>query len=164
MIIREAVDADLPALTALHRWSVEETVATFTSRADSEEQRGAWVRARQAKGFPVLVALSDHGDLLGFASYDQFLPSDGYAHTMDHSVYIVPTAHGRGVGSALMRALIDAARADPEVWTLMGKIEGSNTVSIGLHAKLGFAEHGRLPGVGYKFGRRLDLVYMGLEV
>lgn len=164
MIIREAVDTDVPALTELNRWYVENTVATFSTHVDSADERRAWMRSRQAKGRPLLIAETDDGDFLGFATYDQYRPSDGYSHTMEHSVYVRPDARRGGIGSGLMAALIDAAKADPEVWTLVAAIEGENIPSIKLHEKLGFTHGGMLPGVGFKFGRRLDVVYLLLEV
>lgn len=78
---------------------------------------------------------------------------------MDRPAYIAPAAHGRGIGSTLVIAPIAAAHTFPEARSFMGKIEGSGTASISLHA-----EHGCLPGVGYKPGRHQGLAYLGLEL
>ena len=164
MRIREATQSDAPALTEIHRWAVEETVATFSEHVSSEEERWVWAQDRQEKGYPVLVAEDDDGAFLGFASYDQFRPASGYRHAVEHSVYVSPDAHGGGIGSALLIELINRARADDEVWTMIATVEGDNVASLKLHEKYGFVEHGRLPQVGYKFDRRLDLVYLVLEV
>lgn len=164
MRIREATQSDAPALTEIHRWAVEETVATFSDHVSSEEERWEWAIARQEKGYPVLVAEQEDGTFLGFASYDQFRPSSGYRHSVEHSVYVSPDAHGGGIGSGLLTELIDHARADERVWTMIATIEGDNVASLKLHEKYGFVERGRLPQVGFKFDRRLDLVYLVLDV
>ncbi|GAB3939182.1 GNAT family N-acetyltransferase [Corynebacterium tapiri] len=162
MQIREATEADVPNLTDINTWAVEETVATFVEVAPTEAERAEWMRERQSRGWPVLVAYEGE-EFLGYASYGEFRPASGYRHTLEHSIYVSPSTHGKGVGTALMRALIDAAQADPEVWDLIATVEGSNEASLRMHEKLGFVERGRLPGVGFKFGRRLDLVYLQLS-
>lgn len=164
MRIREATEADVPVLTEIYRWAVEETVATFSEDVHTQEQRREWMLARQQKGYPVLVAEGEDGTFLGFASYDQFRPASGYRFTVEHSVYVSPDSHGGGVGSSLLTELLSRARAAENVWAIVATIEGDNVASLKLHEKFGFTEQGRLPGVGYKFGRRLDLVYLQLDV
>ncbi|MEO6340051.1 MAG: N-acetyltransferase family protein, partial [Caulobacteraceae bacterium] len=109
-------------------------------------------------GYPLLVAEWE-GRVVGYASFGDFRPFQGYRHTVENSVYVAPDAHRRGVGRVLMEALIHRARAMGKHVMVAG-IEAENLASIRLHAAAGFVEVGRLPQVGRKFGRWLDLVFM----
>lgn len=164
MLIRDAVESDVPQLTAINRWAVENTLASFARDADDEEQRRAWMLNRQRKGLPVLVAESESGEFLGYASYAQFREASGYRHTMEHSIYVNPQIHAKGVGSALLSALVERGRRAKNVKVLIGFIEATNVASLTLHEKIGFEEAGRLNKVGYKFGKPLDVVLMQLDL
>lgn len=78
---------------------------------------------------------------------------------MENSVYVDARHHRLGIGRSLLAALIERATALNKHAMIAG-IEAANAGSIGLHASLGFAEVGRMPEVGCKFGRWLDLVFM----
>lgn len=82
---------------------------------------------------------------------------------MEHSVYVRADQRGRGVGIALMTALIGRARAIGKHVMVAG-VEADNAASIRLHEKLGFERVGRLPQVGAKFGRWLDLAFLQLTL
>jgi len=97
----------------------------------------------------------------GYAYYGPYRPSDGYLYTVENSVYVRADLHGQGIGSLLMIELIDRARAKG-LHVIVAGIGAENTGSIALHAKLGFVEYGRMPQVGAKFGRWMDLVLMQL--
>jgi phosphinothricin acetyltransferase len=98
-------------------------------------------------------------DAVGFASFGDFRPFPGYRHTVENSVYVDERHHRLGVGRSLLAALIERATAlDKHV--MIAGIEAANAASINLHASLGFVEVGRMPEVGCKFGRWLDLVFM----
>ena len=98
--------------------------------------------------------------VLGYASFGPFRGSwPGYRHTVEHSVHVRADQRGRGVGTALIHALLAEAQAR-DVHVMVGAIDAENTGSLRLHARLGFVETGRMPQVGRKFGRWLDLVFM----
>jgi L-amino acid N-acyltransferase len=161
ILIRDATEADLPAILAIHNHHVLGTTAIWrTSAADLEERR-SWFEERRARGFPVLVAAE--GRLLGYASYGPFRTGDGYDATVENSVYVAEEAQGRGVATALMQRLIDHARAAGKRAMVAG-IGLPNDASIALHRALGFTERGILEGVGRKFGRELDLLFMQLAL
>lgn len=114
------------------------------------------IAGRQAAGHAFLVA-ERAGAILGFASYSQFRAGPGYVHSMEHTVNLAPEARGHGTGAALMRAIEDhAARAGHHA--LIGAVTACNAGSLAFHRRLGFAEVGRIPGAGWKFGRFHDLV------
>ena len=107
---------------------------------------------------PALVA-EEGGAVLGFAALGPFRPQPGFRETAEHSLYVAPAARGRGVGRALLTALLTRAAAKP-ARTVIGVISADNAASLALHAACGFAEVGRLPEVGVKWGRRLDAVFV----
>jgi phosphinothricin acetyltransferase len=157
MDIRDATEADLPAILAITNEAIVNSTAVWSIAPATLETRAAWMRERQARGFPVLVAVD--GDVIGFASFGDFRPWDGYLHTVEHSIYVAPSAQGKGAGTALLAALVARATALGK-HVMVGGIEAGNTASLALHRRAGFVETGRLPEVGRKFGRWLDLVFM----
>jgi phosphinothricin acetyltransferase len=157
MLIRDATEADLPAILEIYNHVIATSNAVYTETPSTLEDRQAWLAARRAGNFPVLVA--DDGGVLGFASFGDFRPWPGFALTVEHSVHVHDTARGRGVGTALMQCLIPEAQARGK-HVMIGGIDAANAASIALHRKLGFTEAGVLREVGRKFGAWLDLLFM----
>lgn len=159
-IIREAGEADLPAILAIYNDAVRDTTAIWNDVIVDLDNRRQWMAERQAKGYPVLVAVRD-GKTIGYASYGDWRPHDGYRHTREHSIYVDAPARGTGTGKRLLSALIARAR-DNNVHVLIGCIEAENRGSIALHQSLGFRTVGTFTEVGQKFGRWLDLACLEL--
>jgi len=157
-MIRPATEADLPAILAIYNDAVLNTTAIWNETPVDLENRATWFGERRAAGFPVLV-VEDGGRVTGYGSFGDFRPFEGYRITVEHSLYVAADARGRGFGAALLAALIDEARKRGKR-AMVGGIDATNAPSLALHRKFGFAEVGRLPGVGEKFGRLLDLVLM----
>jgi phosphinothricin acetyltransferase len=158
MIVRDATEADLPRILEITNEAIRNTTSVWTLSPATLEARRSWFNERRAAGFPVLVA-EDQGAVLGFASFGSFRPWEGYLHTVEHSIYVDAAVRGRGIGKALLAELIARAQALGK-HAMVGGIEAGNTVSVGLHARFGFVESGRLPQVGRKFDRWLDLLFM----
>ncbi|MFZ2468252.1 MAG: N-acetyltransferase family protein [Parvibaculum sedimenti] len=159
-IVRPATSDDLPGILLIHNDAVRNTAAIWMDEEADLADRAAWLADHFDHGFPVLVAVQGHA-VLGFSAYGHYRPRSGYRHTVENSIYIHPDARGRGLGFALMKPLVAHARADGH-HVMMACIEAQNTASIALHERLGFREVGRMPEVGRKFGRWLDLVLMQL--
>ena len=159
MIVRAATEADAEALAAIYGEAVLHGFGTFEedppSPADMESRR----KAIADKGLPYLVAEED-GRVLGFAYAGPFRPRAAYRYTLEDSVYVAPDAHGKGVGRAVLSAVIEACEA-LGVRQLMAVIgDSENAGSIGLHRALGFEQTGVGRSVGYKHGRWVDIVHM----
>jgi phosphinothricin acetyltransferase len=154
----DAVPADLPALVEIQNQAVRETTASWSYQPVDLEGRIAWLGEKQARGHPVIVARRG-SEVLGYAYYGPFRAFDGYLHTVENSVYVRPDLQRQGVGARLLEALIVRATGCG-LHAMVAAIEAGNAPSIRLHARAGFAEVGRLPQVGAKFGRWLDLVLM----
>jgi len=157
-VIRPARPEDAGQIAAFWNPLIRDTAVTFYPLERSVEEIAASVaeKARAGHGFFVAETL---GRVVGFANYGQFRNGPGYARTMEHTIIIDPQAHGRGVGRGLIGAVEDHARARGARMMIAG-ISGENLDGIGFHARVGYVEIARLEGVGWKFGRAMDLVLM----
>jgi L-amino acid N-acyltransferase len=162
VIVRAAAEADLPAILAIYNDAVAKTTAIWNDGFADLENRRQWYEGRRRLHYPVLVATLDDA-VIGYGSFGDFRAFDGYRFTVENSVYVAETARRRGAASALLAALIERARAIGKHVMVAG-IAGENAISIRLHAKHGFVETARMPEVGFKFGRWLDLVFMQLRL
>jgi phosphinothricin acetyltransferase len=153
--IRQAAPKDAVAIAAIWNREISEGVSTFNSVEKSDAEITSMIADR---GAATLVAEAE-GTLIGFATYGPFRGGIGYAHSMEHTIYLDPAARGRGAGRALMRAIEKVARTNG-VHVLVAGIGGENAAGIAFHSALGFEEVGRMPEVGRKFGRWMDLVLM----
>lgn len=165
VLIRPAGEPDLPAITEISNACIEATTGEWTEIPHTVEQRAVWLRDKQVAEHPVLVAVDDDA-VVGWGAYGDFRDSNrwpGYRFTVEHSVHVAESHWVRGVGRALVAALAGHARGAGKRVMIAG-IDGANERSIRFHARLGFRQVGRLPGIGDKWGQRLDLVLMQLDL
>lgn len=158
MLIRDALETDLPGIVAIRNDVVATSTAIFNEEPSTPEEIETWWRGRVAQGYPVLVAAQDD-DVLGYGSFGDFRTWPGYRFTAEHSVHVRADARRRGIGRALLQELVEQARAQGK-HVLVGGIDADNDASIRLHEQLGFVRVAHMPEVGFKWGRRLDLVMM----
>ena len=159
MRIRDSHDADLPALAAIYGHWVRHGRASFELDPPDAAEMGRRREGLLAAGHPYLVA-EEAGRVLGYAYAGPFRTRPAYRFTVEDSVYIAPDAGRRGLGRALLGALLPRC----EAWgaRLMVAVIGDrhNAASIALHAAMGFAHAGLLPGTGWKHGQWVDTVLM----
>ncbi|TJZ94279.1 N-acetyltransferase [Paracoccus gahaiensis] len=160
-MLRAATLADVPQIAAIWNPIVRDTAITFWPTERSEPEIAALIADRQAGGHAFLVAETDR--IAGFGTYTQFRGGAGYAHSQEHTIYLAPGQRGLGLGRSLLCGLEDHARARGHR-LLIGGITGSNLGSIAFHAAMGYAQWGRIPGAGWKFGQYHDLVLMGRDL
>jgi L-amino acid N-acyltransferase YncA len=157
MIVRAATDADAEALAAIYGDAVLHGFGTFEEVPPSPADMDARRRAVQDQGLPYLVAEVD-GEVLGFAYAAPFRPRAAYRYTLEDSVYVAPEGKGKGVGKAVLSAVI-AECERLGVRQLVAVVGDSlNAASIGLHRALGFEPAGLHKSVGFKHGRWVDIV------
>jgi phosphinothricin acetyltransferase len=163
MQIRDANGNDVEGILDIYNDAVANTTAIWNEVTVDAANRAAWLAERRAKGYPVLVAVDDAGTVLGYASFGDWRAFDGYRHTVEHSVYVRRDSRGGGIGTALMRNLIERAR-ELGKHVMVAGIEAGNTGSIRLHESLGFEKTGHMREVGTKFGQWLDLAFLTLQL
>ncbi len=158
MDIRPALPDDCAAILAIWNPLIRDSHVTFNSEQKTVKMLCCDLANKAALNHPFLVA-TDGDAVLGFATYGRFRASNGYDRTMEHTIILPAQSHGKGLGRRLMTALEDHARA-AGVHVLVAGISHRNPAGLRFHAAVGFAEVGRMPEVGQKFGQRYDLVLM----
>ncbi|WP_328474956.1 GNAT family N-acetyltransferase [Actinoplanes sp. NBC_00393] len=103
------------------------------------------------------VALDTDGRVLGWVACSAVSDRCVYAGVVEHSVYVHPGAQGRGVGKALLHALIDSTE-QAGVWTIQSGVFPENTASLALHTACGFRTVGTRERVGRHHGTWRDVV------
>jgi L-amino acid N-acyltransferase YncA len=159
LVARDADEADMAQVQAIYAHYVRNGVATFEETEPSIAEMIARRASVLAAGLPYLVAEAD-GRIVGYSYATSYRPRPAYRHTIENSVYVAHDLHARGVGTALLTALIARCAAGP--WRQMIAVIGDsgNAGSIALHTKLNFQPVGTLSAVGFKLGRWVDTVLM----
>ncbi len=162
--LRDAVEGDLPAITALYGREVLTGTATFETTPPGPGEMAERLAAVRRHALPWLVAGID-GRFAGYAYAAPFRPRPAYRYGVEVSIYVEEQARQRGIGRALLTGLIDQTRSRG-LRHLIGAISDSDTsaASIALHRSLGFREAGVYRQVGWKFGRWLDVTLMQLDL
>lgn len=158
--IRPVSDADLPGIRDIYNHYVRSSTVTFD---EVESTLIAWegkVARIVEAGIPFLVAETEAGELLGYALGQPWSPKSAYRFTIENSIYLAPSAAGRGVGWALLAAFLDRCREVGLRQVIAVIADHGAEASIGLHRKAGFVDAGRLHEVGEKFGERLGVYFL----
>jgi phosphinothricin acetyltransferase len=159
LAVRSAIPADIPAITRIYAHAVEHGTASFELTAPDETEMTRRFIDLTTNGFPYLVAVGD-GTVLGYAYAGPYRTRPAYRFTVENSVYVAPASQRRGIGKALLDALIEACTE--KGFRLMVAVIGDSkqAASIGLHEAAGFQHSGAFLNIGYKFDRWLDSVLM----
>lgn len=160
--IRDAGAVDVDEMTRIYNALLATTTIEWTDEAQGVSDRRRWQERQQDAGLPVLVAVSDEGGVIGWASYGPFRDNErwpGYRFTVEHSVHVDERWWGHGVGRALVEELIGRAAA-AGLHVIVAAVDGDNDASIRFHERLGFEAVGHLRQVGHKHDRWLDLVLL----
>jgi phosphinothricin acetyltransferase len=146
-------EADWPAVAAIYAEGIATGLATFETAVP---EYGAWDRAHLAEHR--LVADQD-GALAGWAALSPVSARAAYAGVAEETIYVAAAARGRGLGSALLDALVAGSEAGG-IWTLQAAIFAENGASIALHARCGFRVVGTRERIGELHGTWRDVVLM----
>lgn len=158
--IRDAHADDIAAMQSIYAWHVLYGCASFEETPPDDAEMRARLLKVQSLEMPWLVA-EQAGRLLGYCYAAPYRPRPAYRYTLEESIYLRHDLGGRGIGSALLAALI--ARCEEGPWRQMLAVVGSgrqNGGSLHLHLKLGFREVGVLQEVGFKGGAWRDTLIM----
>jgi L-amino acid N-acyltransferase YncA len=151
------------AILDIYNEQIRNTAGLYDYLERTPESMIAWFKAKQDRGHPVIGVEDETGVLMGFATYGPFRDRPANKYTVEHSVYVHWQHRGKGLGMALMKRLIETARAQ-ELHVMVGGIDSGNVASIALHEKLGFVYAGTIRECAFKFGRWLDLVFYQLTL
>lgn len=157
--IRPATEADIPTITAIYAHHVLHGSASFEEVPPTPDDMLGRMRAITGGGYPYLVAEED-GVVAAYGYLGAYRPRSAYRFTVEDSVYVAEAARGRGLGRAILGALLQAAEAGPwhQVIAVIG--DSGSTGSIRLHETMGFRPVGVFRDIGFKHGRWLDTVLM----
>ncbi|HEX3639344.1 MAG TPA: GNAT family N-acetyltransferase, partial [Paraburkholderia sp.] len=158
-VVRDATEADLPAIQAIYAHHVLTGVASFEEIPPSVDDLRTRLASVRSHGLPYMVAEID-GEVAGYCYATPYRPRAAYRNTIEDSIYIGDAYRGRGLGRVLLLALIERCETGP--WRQMVAViaDGGSGGSLSLHTQLGFELTGTLKAVGFKHGRWLDTTLM----
>ena len=160
--IRDATEADLPAIIAIHNAAIASRISTAQFDPVTLEGRREWFRTHSPTQFPIWVADLD-GAIAGWLSFKEFLPRCAYRGTVELSLYVSEQFRRRGIGKRLLQEAIARGR-ELGMHSFVGLIFGHNEPSIALFRAAGFERWGLLPGVARIDQTPLDLTIFGRQV
>jgi L-amino acid N-acyltransferase YncA len=162
MIIRDAVEADLPAIVEIYNAAIRERISTAQLDPVSVEDRLPWFQEHLPESHPLWVAEID-GQIAGWLSFHPFIPRGAYRGTAEISVYVGGNFRRLGVGRALLeKAIAHSPRL--ELTALVGCIFGHNEPSLRLFGRFGFERWGFLPRIARVDEIERDLVMVGRHI
>jgi len=162
VVIRSAIDADVPALNAIYNEYIVDSHVSFDLEPWSDEKRLEWFRSRVAAGYPFFVACAGD-EVIGTSWSGPWRDKKAYQGSVESTVVLAPGSDGRGVGTVLYRTLIDALRSGG-FHRAYAIIALPNDTSIALHLKLGYREVGVLEEAGFKDGTYHSTMLMELAL
>jgi phosphinothricin acetyltransferase len=155
VLIRLAAAGDAAAVAAIYRPYVEDSRISFEEAAPDAVEIAKRIAGDKPGLYPWLVAQED-GGLLGYAASSPFRTRPAYRWIVETGIYLDPSAHGRGVGRALLSKLV-ALLERQGFAAAIGAIALPNDASVKLHEKLGFYHAGTYRQVGFKKGEWIDV-------
>lgn len=158
--IRPARLSDMPDVREIYNYYVTNSVVTFDEKKWTHRQWREKFEHLRKLGLPFLVAVAPTGQVLGYALVSPWSGKSSYRYTAENSIYLGPGATGKGLGRALLEALIEASE-EFGLREMVAVISDRGAEgSIALHERFGFEEVGRMGKVGFKFGRWLGTIYL----
>ncbi len=156
-VVRLAGTGDAAAISAIYNEGIEDRLATLETRLSTPDDRRDWLAARGPR-HPVLVA-EIGGEVVGWGSLNVFNPRAAYDRVADFSIYVGRAARGRGVGRALIMALVERARAIGYHKLVLAAFP-HNAAGMALYARAGFRRVGVYREQGRLDGAWVDVVIM----
>jgi phosphinothricin acetyltransferase len=161
--IRPGTLDDLERLTEIYNHYVRESQATFDVEQFTPQQRRTWFDHYSGSGRHRLFVADDGGALLGYATTSPLREKPAYETSVESTIYLVPEATGRGVGTQLYAALL-AAMEGEDVHRAYAGIAMPNDASVALHERFGFRQVGYFSEQGRKLGRYWDVAWYEKEL
>ena len=155
--LEKMCDAHGPSIMRILNHYVTEDFSAFF---DTVLPETFFTRLREtADGYPSVVALNEENEIVGFGLLRPYHPAHTFRRTSELSYFISPEHTRKGIGGMILNTLIQEA-SQLGIDRLLASISSLNPASLAFHTKNSFEEVGRLKGIGCKFGRDFDIVYM----
>ncbi|WP_248581313.1 GNAT family N-acetyltransferase [Nocardioides sp. InS609-2] len=161
-VVRDATRDDIPTMSAIYGREAKEGHAPFDIEPRSDQAWASYVDSR-APGDFALVAADAASGVVGYAYSTSYRPNPAYVHTRESTIYVDPSAQGRGIGHALYAELLGRMRG-AGVHVVIAGIALPNEPSIKMHLSCGFEPIGTFREVGRKFGRWIDVEFYELRL
>jgi phosphinothricin acetyltransferase len=147
---------DMEEMAEIFNYYVEHSFATYTEMPVSVERFEALMSF--SAGYPAFVARDADGSLAGFGLLRPYSPIPAFARAAELTCFLAEGYTGRGIGTMILQAL-ESGAAELGIETIIATVSSLNEASLVFHIARGFAERGRLIGIGERNGRRFDVVY-----
>jgi phosphinothricin acetyltransferase len=157
-IIRATIE-HIESIADIYNDAVQNSTATFDTEPKSVEEQRLWFNEHNKK-YPILVAEEDNA-IVGWASLNRWSGRCAYEDTAEISIYIKEEYRGKGVGTELLKKILDQGKNEG-LHTVLARIADGSEASIRLHKNAGFEYIGVMKEVGKKFGKLLDVHIMQL--
>lgn len=161
-MIRAATIADADALARIYNYYITDTIVTFEEEPIDGSEMILRLAEVTSAGLPWIVA-EESGAVTGYAYANRWKTRIGYRFSVESTIYLAPTATGKGIGTALYQRLIDLLR-EGTTHLVIGGVGLPNPASVALHERLGFEKVAQFKEVGLKFGRWIDVGYWQLNL
>jgi len=158
-VVRDAVSADIPAITEIYADAVANGTASYELVSPGEDEMLRRYLAVITNGYPYVAVDGAGGRLLGYAYASAFRTRPAYRWMVEDSIYLAPSARGMGLGKMLLQDLLLRCTA-LGFRQMVAVIGGASPASVALHTACGFAMTGTLKGSGFKHGVWLDTALM----
>ncbi len=144
----------------IYNYFILNSLSNFEEKVLSIQKFNEMLIAIRQNKLPLLL-LKIQNKVVGIAFVNKFREKSGYRFTFEHSIYISPNNTNQGLGSLLLRKLINECKKNKKIKNLIAVIGGSdNIASIKIHEKNGFKHIGTLKKIGFKKNKWIDSVYM----
>jgi L-amino acid N-acyltransferase len=149
---------DANAILDIINYNILNSTAIYDYNERSLDTLIATFDDKLKKKFPIITATIEN-EVVGFGYYSEFRFRDGYKFTVEHSVYVEKSFHGKGIGKLLLQKLIELAKKQ-KLHTMIAVIDSENQSSVEFHEKFGFKTVAVIKETGFKFDRWLHSVFM----
>ncbi|NYJ20158.1 GNAT family N-acetyltransferase [Glaciibacter psychrotolerans] len=158
--LRGVEAADLPSIQEIYNHYVATSPVTFDEEAMTLAAWREKYYSLSRLGMPFIAAVSPQGTILGYALVAPWKQKKAFRFTVENSIYLGPTAVGKGLGRVLLGELIVRSKAAGLREIIAVIADHGADASLTLHSAFGFREIGRMGQVGFKFDQWIGTVLM----
>jgi phosphinothricin acetyltransferase len=159
MVFRNATINDLPKIVSIYNTTIASRMVTADTEEVSIESRKKWFDEHSPEKRPLWMVSVD-GMEIGWVSFQSFYGRPAYSGTVEISIYLDPTARGKGLGKSILEEAMKRC-APLGIKTLLGFIFAHNEPSLKLFKNAGFTEWANMPNIAVLDGTERSLIILG---